>query len=255
MRFSANLGFLWTELALPDAVRAAAAAGFDAVEFHWPYDVPAGDLLAVIAETGLVVMGLNTVRGDVEAGENGLSALPGREDEARAAVDQALTYGAIIGARAVHVMAGYADGPEAHAAYLETLRYACPAAAENGMIILVEPLNRHDAPGYFLKTTDEARAILDEVAAPNLRIMFDCYHVQRTEGDVATRLADLWPLIGHVQIASSPDRGTPDHGELDYAYIYGVLRDLGQTAPIGAEYKPHGPTEPTLGWLAAARNR
>lgn len=122
MKFSANLGFLWTEHALPDAIRAAKAAGFDAVECHWPYDVPAADVKAALDETGLSMLGLNTVRGN--PGENGLAALPGREPEARAAIDQAIAYAVEIGADAIHVMAGFAEGPEAEATFLENLGYA-----------------------------------------------------------------------------------------------------------------------------------
>lgn len=254
MKFSANLGFLWTDLPLPEAVRAAAAAGFQAVEFHWPYDTPLPVLAAVLEETGLAVMGLNTVRGDVAKGEFGLAALPGRGAEARAAVDQAVAYGAGLGAGAVHVMAGRASGPAAHAAFLETLAYACAETARHGMEVLMEPLNRHDAPGYFLGTTDQAAAIQDELGLPNLRILFDCYHVGRSEGDVVTRAAALWDRIGHVQIAAVPDRGPPDHGELDYGHVLRRLADLGQSRPVGAEYRPGGPTEHSLGWLAAARS-
>jgi hydroxypyruvate isomerase len=245
MRFSANLGFLWTELSLPDAIRAAKAAGFQAVECHWPYDVPAQDVADVLHETGLPMLGLNTTRGD--PGENGLSALPGRGADARTAVDKALAYAAATDTGAVHVMAGFAQGDAAHAAFVDTLRYACAAAA--GRTILIEPLNHYDAPDYFLRTTTQAEAIIAEVGAPNLKLMFDCYHVQLMEGDVTHRLERLLPLIGHVQVASVPDRGAPDHGELHYPYVWDVLARLGWDAPVGAEYKPNGPTEPTLGWM------
>lgn len=245
MRFSANLGFLWTELTLPDAIRAAAASGFHAVECHWPYDVPADDVAAALRETGLPMLGLNTRRG--AAGENGLSALPGRGADASAAVDQALAYAAATDTGAVHVMAGFAEGPAAHAAFVETLRYACDRA--NGRTILIEPLNHYDAPGYFLRTTTQAEAILAEVGASNLKLMFDCYHVQLMEGDVTHRLERLLGMIGHVQVASVPDRGAPDHGELHYPHVWEVLARLGWGAPVGAEYRPVGPTEATLGWM------
>ena len=249
MKFSANLGFLWTDRPLPDAVRAAKAAGFDAVECHWPYDVPVAEVQAALAETGLPMLGLNTRRGDVAGGENGLSALPGRGDEARAAVDEAVAYALAIGARNIHVMAGVADGEAARAAFIETLQYATAQVAEAGITILIEPLNRHDAPGYFLKTTDQAVEIIRAVGASNLKLMFDCYHVQRTEGDVGHRLERLLPWIGHVQFASVPDRGPPERGELNYAHVFGVLKALGYDAPLGAEYKSALPTDQTLGWM------
>lgn len=255
MKFSANLGFLWADLPLCDAIHAAHSAGFDAVELHWPYDTPAADVLAALRDTGLPCLGLNTRKGDVTAGENGLSALPGRGAEARAAIEEALAYAQAINAKAVHVMAGFAQGAEAHATFVANLHYASERAAKTGATILIEPLNRHDAPGYFLTTTDQAREIIAEVAAPNLRLMFDCYHVGRTEGDVTTRLADLQPMIGHIQIASVPDRGAPDHGELHYPSVFNAISALGWDVPLGAEYKPDGDTGTTLNWLAAAQKQ
>jgi len=253
MRFSANLGFLWADRPLPDAIRAARAAGFDAVECHWPYDVPAGDVADALRDTGLPMLGLNTIRGDVAAGENGLAALPGREAEARAAIDQALDYARAVGAGAVHVMAGFAEGAKAAATFRANLAYAAGAAAADGITILIEPLNRYDAPGYFLSTTDQARRVIADVGAPNLKLMFDCYHVQLMEGDLSHRVQALLPLIGHVQFAGVPDRGPPDAGEVAYAHVFALLDRLGWDRPLGAEYKPQGPTEETLGWLAALR--
>ena len=247
-RFSANLGFLWTDLALPDAIRAAKSAGFDAVEFHWPYAVDPAEVRAALRESGLPVLGLNTRRGDVAAGENGLAACPGREAEARAAIDEALAYAEAVGARAVHVMAGRAEGADARRTFLENLRHACAQAGPD-RIILIEPLNPWDAPGYFLSRTEEAAEIIAEVGAPNLRLMFDCYHVGRTEGDVTGRLRALFPVIGHIQFAAIPDRGAPDHGDLDYATIFAEIAALGWHRPLGAEYKVAGRTEDSLGWL------
>lgn len=249
MRFSANLGFLWADRPLPEAIRAAGAAGFDAVECHWPYDHAPEAIRAALEETGLRMLGLNTRRGDVAAGENGLAALPGRGAEARAAVDEALAYAAAISTPSVHVMAGFAAGTEAHRCFVDTLRYASDRAAPLGITILIEPLNHYDAPGYFLSTTAQAGAILSEVAAPNLRLMFDCYHVQLMEGDLTHKLAALLPQIGHIQFASVPDRGAPDHGEVNYAHVFEVIARLGYDAPLGAGYRPGGDTEATLGWL------
>lgn len=124
MRFSANLGFLWADRPLPDAIHAAKTAGFDAVECHWPYDIPAQDVRAALDETGLPMLGLNTSRGDVAGGENGLAALPNRADDARAAIDQAIAYADIVDAGAIHVMCGFAIGAKAHTAFIENLRYA-----------------------------------------------------------------------------------------------------------------------------------
>ncbi len=247
MRFSANLGFLWQDRPLPDAIHSAHAAGFDAVECHWPYDVPADEVKTALKETGLPMLGLNTRRGDVSGGENGLSALVGRATEARAAIDEAFAYADAVDAAAVHVMAGFAEGAEARSVFVEDLRHACGAAS--GRTVLIEPLNRHDAPGYFLRTTDQAQAIIAEVAAPNLKLMFDCYHVGRTEGDLITRLQDLQSVIGHIQFASVPERAAPDSGEIDYRSVFKAIASIGWDAPLGAEYKPGGDTDATLEWM------
>lgn len=249
MRFSANLGFLWTELPLPQAIAAAASAGFDAVECHWPYETPPEEVSAALKTTGLRMLGLNTRRGNPEAGENGLAALPDRMNDAREAIDEALEYARMIGARNVHVMAGFASGPKADRAFRDNLSYACRAAAPHGLTILIEPLNGYDAPGYYLGSTRQAVQIIEELRLANLKLMFDCYHVQQIEGDVSHRLEALMPHIGHIQFASVPDRGPPDAGELSYPHVFGVLDRLGYIAPLGAEYKPRGATEASLGWL------
>ena len=249
MKFSANLGFLWTEKTLPDAIRAAQKAGFDAVECHWPYATPPAQVADALKETGLQMLGLNAPRGDASKGENGLSALPDRVQDARAAIDQAITYARAINTPNIHVMAGFATGPEAAETFAENLRYACTQAALHGITILIEPLNRYDAPGYFLTTTDQAHSIIQSLGAPNLKLMFDCYHVQLMQGDLTHRLSNLLPIIGHIQFASVPDRAAPDHGEVNYAHIFAHIQSLGYTAPLGAEYKPGGDTDATLGWL------
>ncbi|UWQ99054.1 TIM barrel protein [Rhodobacteraceae bacterium S2214] len=252
-QFSANLGFLWTDLALPDAIHAAKSAGFEAVECHWPYAVDPADVKAALDATGLRMLGLNTDRGDVAGGDNGLSALPDRIDEARAAIDQAIAYAVQIGCGAVHVMAGFAAGSAAHDCFVANLKYAATQAAAHDITILIEPLNRYDAPGYFLTTTTQAIAIIDAVNAPNLKLMFDCYHVQLMEGDLTHRLASLLPKIGHIQFAGVPARGRPDEGEVAYKHVFKAIADLGYTAPLGAEYKPGGDTDQTLGWMDTLR--
>ena len=250
IQFSANLGFLWTELSLPDAVRAAARAGFDAVECHDPFHVPLAEMRAALDETGLPLLSLNTVRGNVRDGENGLAAVPQRADAARAAILQAIEYAKETGARRVHVMAGRASGQEAYETYCANLRFAAEAAAAHEITILIEPLNAADAPGYFLGTTGQAAEIIGALGLDNLKLMFDCYHVQKTEGNVAERFASLLPIIGHVQIAAVPGRGEPSTGELDYAFLLRRFRTLGYDGAIGAEYRPQGKTEDSLGWLA-----
>jgi hydroxypyruvate isomerase len=248
-KFSANLGFLWADLPLPDAIRAARNAGFDAVECHWPYETDPKLVNAALAETGLQMLGLNTTRGDPLNGENRLSALPDRTSEARAAIDQAIAYAALITCTNIHVMAGVATGPKAHETFIENLSYACVQAAQHNITILIEPLNSYDAPGYFLQTTDQAVQIITQVNAPNLKMMFDCYHVQLMEGALTHKLTTLSQHIGHIQFAGVPSRGQPDMGEVNYAHIFEHLKAQGYTAPLGAEYKPGRETGETLGWM------
>jgi len=253
-RFSANLGFLFTEYSLPDAVRAAHRAGFDAVECHFPYAVPVADLRAALAETGLPMLALNTGPGDLAAGDFGLAALPGREPEARAAIDAAIDYAAALGAGMVHVMAGKSGGgTAAEASFRANLSHACTCAARHGLTVLIEPINQRDAPGYHLSTLDHGAEIIAALGHGNLRLMFDCYHIQIAQGDLTRRLERFLPLLGHVQVAAVPDRGAPDHGEVHYPHIFASLRALGWQGHVGAEYRPGGPTAASLGWLAAAR--
>lgn len=255
VKFSANLGFLWTDRPLADAIRAAEAAGFDAVECHFPYDQPAEDVKAALADTGLPILALNTVRGDVDAGDFGLCALPGREDEARAAIDQAVAYGAEIGAGAVHMMSGKSWGMEgAEAAFRANLDHACAAAAAQDMSVLIEPINHRDAPNYWLHGVEQAAEVLESAGHANAAIMFDCYHTQIMQGDLIKRLEAHMDRIGHVQIAGVPDRAEPDRGEVNYVEVLRALEGLGYTGYVGAEYRPAGTVEAGLGWLSAFRD-
>lgn len=257
MRFSANLGFLFTDRPLPEAIHAAARAGFAAVECHFPYDTPPEAVRAALKETGLPMLGLNTWPGDRAAGDFGLAALPGREAEAREAIRQAVGYAQSIGAGAVHVMAGCSDGgAEAEAAFRANLAYACDLTAAHGITILIEPINPRDVPGYHLSSSAHAADVIAALGRDTLRMMFDCYHLQIMEGDLLRRFARYRPIIGHVQIAGVPDRGTPDQGEVDYGWLLPQIVALGWHRPFGAEYRPGAAgTEATLGWLARFEER
>lgn len=252
MRFSANLGFLWKELSLPDAIHAAALTGFDAVECHYPYDEDESAVCDALRETGLSMLGINTRCGIGDA-SLGFAALVGREEDSRAAVDEALVWAERMGVSHVHVMAGAAQGGVAEKTLVANLRYACGRAKGAGVSILIEPLNDHDAPGYYYSTTQKALDIIQQVGAANLKLMFDCYHVGRTEAQgtnaVVERLQEVLPHIGHIQFAAVPDRGTPDHGELDFPTLFAAIENFGWDKPLGAEYRVEGSTEKTLDWL------
>jgi hydroxypyruvate isomerase len=256
LRLSANLGFLWLELPLVERIHRAKAAGFDAVEFHFPYDVPPEEVRAALAATGLPAVGLNTRPGDTSAGDQGLAALPGREGEARAAIDEALAYAEAIGTDYVHVMAGKPDAgrlDEARAVFLRSLAYAADKADAAGVTIVIEPLNRRDNPGYFLRTTEQAAELIGELGHSAVKILFDCYHAQISEGDLTRRIERLLPLVGHVQIAAVPTRREPDEGEVAYDRLLKAVDAMGYGGFIGAEYRPRGTVEEGLGWMRALR--
>ena len=249
IRLSANLGFLWADLPLADAIRRAARAGFDAVECHWPYNEPIADVRAALGETGLAMVSINARKGP-NLEDFGLAALPGRKADARAGIEEAIAYGAAIGAGAVHVLAGRIEpSPAARDCFVDALRFAAQLAAEKDMTILIEPMNRRDAPGYFLSTIEQAAEIVGHVGEPNCRILFDCYHVQINQGDLLRRFEAHRDLIGHVQFAGVPERGEPDRGELAYERLLPALRDLGYRGAFGAEYRPMGRMEDSLSWM------
>ena len=251
MKLSANLGFLFRELPLLDAARAAKTAGFGAAELHWPYATDPAALRTTLAELGLPLLALNTELGDRQKGDFGLCAIPGREAEARAVIDQAVDYAAAAGAGQIHIMSGKARGDEARATLIGNLHYAADRIAGRDIGLLIEPLNHRDAPGYFLRTLDQALDIVEAAQLPRLRIMYDCYHMQIEGGDLLTRLRNHLPLIGHVQIAAVPDRGEPDRGEVDFDWLLPQMIEAGYTGWVGAEYRPRGDTTAGLGWMKA----
>jgi len=234
-KFSANLGFLWTELPLPDAILAASEAGFDAVECHWPFETPVDEIRAALAHAQLPLIGLNTRRGDVSAGDNGVAAIHGRIQEAIGYIDEAIAYASAVGCSNIHVMAGRTDGGSvAEDTFRQNLHYACQQATQHDITILIEPLNHFDAPGYHLSTLDTALETLSAVNMPNLKIMFDCYHMQIMHGDLTRRLQNNLPNIGHIQIAAVPDRSEPDNGELHYPNLLCAIDEMGWDGYIGA---------------------
>ncbi len=256
IRLSANLGFLWKGLPLVEAVRRAKAAGFDAVEFHMPYDVPASEMNALLDELALPVAGLNTHHGNVATGKFGIAAIPGREAEAFAAIDQALAYAETIGAHYIQVTAGNVKDEEraaAHLTYLAALEHASRGAAKLGITIVMEPLNPIERPSAFLNSTWQAASVIAELAQPNVKILFDCYHVQITEGNLTRRLENLMPLIGHIQIAAVPSRAEPDEGEIAYDRLLKAIDAMGYQGFIGAEYNARGEVEAGLAWMETVR--
>ena len=254
-RFAANLSMMYTEVDFLDRFAAAAADGFGAVEYLFPYAFERADLAARLRGHGLAQALFNGPPGDFERGERGLACLPDRVDEfRRGIVEQALPYAQALGCARVHVMAGLApagaDRARLHDTYVANLAWAAEQAASAGVTVCIEPINTRDIPGFFLNRQDEAHAIVQQVGAPNLKVQMDLYHCQIVEGDLATKLRRYLPTgrVGHVQMAGVPERHEPDQGEVYYPYLFGLIDALGYGGWIGCEYRPRAGTSAGLGW-------
>ncbi|MER7200693.1 hydroxypyruvate isomerase [Streptomyces sp. CB01635] len=253
-RFAANLSTLYPEHDFPDRFAAAAADGFEAVEYLFPYAYEATDLRRRLDGHGLRQVLFNAPPGDWDAGERGIAALPGRETEVRDGVERALEYAAALDCPRVHMMAGLvpqsADPAPYRATYLSNLAYAAEQAATVGVDILIEPINGRDMPGYFLSRQADAHAVVQEVGAPNLKVQLDLYHCQIVEGDLTATLRRDLPTgrVAHLQIAGVPDRHEPDAGELNLRHLMSVVDELGFDGWIGCEYFPKAGTSEGLGW-------
>ncbi len=264
-RFAANLSMLYNEHAFLDRFAAAAADGFDAVEYLFPYDFVPAEIAARLCDHGLTQALFNAPPGDFAAGERGLACLPQRVDEFRRGFgEQALPYAQALGCRRVHVMAGLAPAGVSHGAlqatYQANLAWAAQQAAPHGIAVLIEPINPRDIPGYFLNRQDEAHALVQAIGAPNLQVQMDLYHCQIVEGDLAMKLRQYLPTgrVGHLQIAGVPERHEPDLGELNHPYLFELIDVLGYDGFVGCEYRPRdagpGGTTAGLGWLQRWRD-
>lgn len=260
-RFAANLSMLFTEQPFLDRFEHAARAGFDAVEFLFPYDFPAEDIKARLDAHGLKLVLHNLPAGDWNAGERGIACLPDRVAEFRDGVGLAIRYATALGCPQLHCMAGKApagaDPALLRATFVANLRYAASEARRAGLKLLVEPINHFDIPGYYLNHSAQALALIDEVMAEggidNLLLQYDIYHMQRMEGELAATMTRLLPRIGHVQLADNPGRNEPGTGEINYPFLFALLDRIGYAGHIGCEYKPATTTEAGLGWFAQAR--
>ena len=250
-RFAANLTMMFNEHSFLDRFAAAATAGFDAVEFLFPYDFPAEAIAERVAASGVSVVLFNMPPGDWSKGERGIAALAGREPEFRDGVARALGYAAMLNVPRLHLMAGIASRSDiaALARYRDALAFAADAAGAEGRDLLIEPLNARDMPGYLLDDFNFAADLIASLGRPNLKLQFDIYHRQILHGDMLKGLEALMPIIGHVQTASVPGRNEPGTGELDDFRIFEALDRLGYAGHIGCEYRPAGETVAGLGWL------
>ena len=248
-RFAANIAYMFTERPLLERIGAAAKAGFTAIELQFPYDHAPAALKAETDRHGLTILGLNTAPG--REGEFGLAALPGREREFQDIFRRALDYIVAIGGRSVHCLAGKVapeQRPAADRAFAANLAWAADLAKEKNILLLLEPINTHDRPNYFLSRVEHAADIIAKVGRANVKIQFDFYHVQIMQGDLMRRFEKFLPVIGHVQIAAVPSRHEPDEGEVNYPAIYDAIDRLGYDGFVSCEYRPRGCTEDGLGW-------
>ena len=250
-RFAANLSFLFNELPFLERFAAAKAQGFKAVEFMFPYDYPAQDLRAQLDKHGLALVLFNTAQGNWAAGERGIAAIPGRERECEAAIEKALQYAHVLGNSLIHVMAGLVTDGAERAVFVANLQRAADRAKSEGITLVIEPINTRDMPGYFLSRTRQAIDILRDCGRPNVGLQFDLYHRHVMDGDVPAGLSEARPFIRHIQIASPPDRGEPDQGDLDFRALLSSIDASGYGGHIGLEYKPRGETVAGLKWMKA----
>jgi hydroxypyruvate isomerase len=247
-RFAANISFMFSEVPFADRFAAAAKAGFKAVEFLNPFELPKADLVARLKDSGLTPALFNMTHGDWSKGERGMAAIPGRDAELEKAVGAALEYAGATGCKRLFAMAGLRHHGATRSAYVKSLRRAAEMVKGTDIVVIIEPINTRDIPGYLLNTTAEARSIIHEVGGPNIGLQFDLYHRQVMEGDVAMAIQEFGPLARHYQVASPPDRGEPDDGEMNYAYLFKLIDQSGFTGYVGCEYKPRKGTVEGLGW-------
>lgn len=255
--FAANLSTMFTEAAFLERFGLARAAGFDAVEFQFPYAFEPRQIVQRLQRYDLELVLHNLPGGDWAAGERGMACDPRRAAEFRDSVALALEYAVELGVRRLHCPAGKlppnAAPVRAHAAYVDNLRYAAAQCRPHGIDLLIEPINTRDIPGYFLTGTRQAAAVIAECGADNLFLQYDIYHAQRMEGELAGTLREFLPLIRHMQLADVPGRHQPGTGEINFPYLFRLIDELGYEGWIGCEYLPRGDTRDSLGWLDDAR--
>ena len=255
MKICANLSLLFAELPLIDRVRAARVAGFDGVEIQFPYELAAIRLKEALAAAGLPLVLINVPAGDLLQGGPGLAAVPARQAQFDAALDEALTYAAMVRPACVNVLPGrLAEGVEPEQALntlAANLRRSAEAFSVLGIRVLCEAINPLDMPGFLVNTPHQLQALLDAVDHPNCQAQLDLYHMARQGLDPAACMRQLAGRIGHVQFADCPGRGAPGTGNLDFPAALAALDEIGYRGWLGAEYRP---VDEGFAWLQRWRN-
>lgn len=253
-KLAANLTMLFNEVEFLDRFAAAARCGFKGVEFLFPYAWPAERIAEKLHGSGLTQVLFNMPPGDWDKGERGLACLPDRVGEFRDNVGRAIEYAGVLGCRQLHAMAGLRPAGVAEEklreTYVENLRFAAAETAKVGIRLLIEAINTRDIPGFYLNTSRQAFAIIDEVGSDNLFFQYDIYHMQIVEGDLARTIEANLPRIPHMQLADNPGRNEPGTGEVNYPFLLDFIDRIGYAGWIGCEYRPKAGTEAGLGWAA-----
>lgn len=259
-RFAVNCSLLFTELPVLERPAAAKAAGFDAVEFWWPFAEPVpsqaqqDEFVAALADADVSLIGLNFFGGDLPAGDRGIVSWPGREQEFRDNARIVAELGERTGCRAFNALYGNrldgVDPDTQDKLALDNLTYAASAVAAIGGTVLIEPVS--GATGYPLRTANDAVDVITALAergATNVALLADLYHLRVNGDDVARAIDTHADRIAHVQIADAPGRNEPGTGTLDINGYLDQLSDRGYTGHIALEYKPSGATVDSFGWF------
>lgn len=252
-KFAANLTLMFNEVDFLDRFEAAKDNGFTAVEFLFPYAFEADQIAEKLEQNDLDLALFNLPPGDWDAGDKGMAALPGREQEFRDSVGVGLEYAKVFGNKTVHMMAGVLPGDlsveQAFETYVTNYQYCADAFADLGVNVILEPLNTRDVPGYMISQNSGARAVIAAADRPNVGLQFDFYHVQIMTGDLATQFETHLDITKHIQIAGVPERFEPNVGEINYPYLFDLMDRLGYEGYVGCEYRPQNGTVEGLGWL------
>jgi hydroxypyruvate isomerase len=263
--YLANCSMLFTEQPLLERPRAAKDAGFDAIEFWWPWpeDPVPGDaeiaaFVAAVRDSGVALVGLNFFAGDLAGPDCGVLSIPDRAAQFRDNVDVTVGIGEQLGVSAFNALYGNrVDGvapEEQDELGREQLGLAAAAAARIGATVLVEPVS--GPKPYPLRTAADAVAVVEAVradGAESIGFLCDLFHLANNGDDVAAAIAAYAGITAHVQIADCPGRGEPGSGDLDLDGLLGELAARGYAGWVGLEYKPTADTEASLAWLPRAR--
>ncbi len=253
IKFTANLGTLFTEVPIEERFQKAADAGFRVVEIWSPIEVEPPELSKIIKDTGIELLQFNLDMGDLEAGDRGLLALPDQKERFRSGFDKVIPLAGFLGARQFNCPAGNRvaaySREEQLACMRENLEWLHPQLETHDLYLNVEPLSAFQSPDYFFGRPSELFSILREFGLPRIGVQYDLFHAQLMEGNLVTTLRENISLIGHIQVADAPDRHQPGTGEINYRYVLAEIEALGYDKYVGLEYEPLGSTDESLDWL------